>query len=162
MLLLTDNNNAICDGLEGLCVLLRRTSYPCRYSVIIPRFPRPVSVLSLITNEILNFIYKNHSHLVTDWHRNVLNLVALQTCAEAISRKGSPLQNCFYFIDGTARPIPRPGTGYRVVYHDGHKRVHGLKLQSVTIPNGLIGNIFGPVGEHFIYIVIAITCIHMI
>ena len=32
----------------------------------------------------------------------------------------------------------------RVVYN-GHKRVHGLKLQSVALPNGLIGNLYGPV-----------------
>jgi len=42
----------ICDGLEGLCVLLRRTSYPCRFSDMIQRFLRSVSVLSLITNEV--------------------------------------------------------------------------------------------------------------
>jgi len=41
---------SLCDGLKGLCLLLRRTSYPCRYRDIIPRFPRPVSVLNLISN----------------------------------------------------------------------------------------------------------------
>jgi len=50
------------------------------------------------------------------------------------------------FIDETVWPISRPGTGQRVVYN-GHKMIHGLKFQSVTLPNGLIGNIFGPVGE---------------
>lgn len=76
---------SLCDGLEGLCLLLRRTSYPCRYSDIIPRFPRPVSVLSLISI----------SHLVTDWNRDVLAPAALQTHVEAVSRKGAPLDNCF-------------------------------------------------------------------
>ncbi len=147
---------SLCDGLEGLCMLLRRTSYPCRYSDIIPRFPRPVSVLSLITNEVLDFIYENHAHLVTDWNRNVLNPAALQTYAEAISRKGSSLDNCFGFIDGTVRLIATPDTGQRVVFNE-HKRVHGLKFQSITLPNGLIGNIFGPVGEYFIYIIISFT-----
>ena len=150
---------SLCDGLEGLCMLLRRTSYPCRCSDMMPRFPRPVSVLSLITNEVLDFIYQNHSHLVTDWNRNVLNAGALQTYAEAISRKGSPLDNCFGLIDGTVRPIARPDTGQRVVYN-GHKRVHGLKFQSITLPNGLIGNIFGPVGELFIYIILSFTITH--
>ncbi|XP_022806314.1 uncharacterized protein LOC111343414 [Stylophora pistillata] len=28
---------------------------------------------------------------------------------------------------------------------NGHKRVHSLKFQSVTLPNGLIANLFGPV-----------------
>lgn len=76
---------SICDGLEGLCVLLRRTSYPCRFSDMIPRFPRPVSVLSLITNEVMDFIYDNHCHLVTEWNRDVLSSVALQQYAETIS-----------------------------------------------------------------------------
>ena len=34
---------SIFDGLEELCVLLRRTSYPCRFSDMIQHFPRPVS-----------------------------------------------------------------------------------------------------------------------
>ena len=138
---------SICDGSDRLCVLLRRTSYPCRFSDMIQRFPRPVSVLSLITNEVMDFIYDNHCHLVTEWNRDVLSSVALQQYAETISRKGSPLNNCFGFIDGTVRPISRPGNGQRIVYN-GHKRVHGLKFQSIALPNGLIGNIFGPVGKN--------------
>ena len=32
----------------------------------------------------------------------------------------------------------------RVLYN-GHKKVHGIKFQSVAAPNGLIANLFGPV-----------------
>ncbi|CAH3158197.1 unnamed protein product [Porites lobata] len=32
----------------------------------------------------------------------------------------------------------------RVVYND-HKRVHALKFQAVSLPNGLITNTYGPV-----------------
>jgi len=53
------------DSMEGLCMLLKRVSYPCRYSDIIPRFGRAVSILSLITNHILDYIYENHGHLIT-------------------------------------------------------------------------------------------------
>jgi len=112
-----------------------------------------VSFLDLVTNEVLDYIYEIHSQLVTDWNRDVLAAAALQTYAEAVSRKGAPLENCFGFIDGTVRPVSRPGTRQRVVYNR-HKRVHGLKFQSVTLPNGLIGNIFGPVGAYFICIVL--------
>ena len=28
---------SVCDGIEGLCLLLRRTSYPCRFSDIISK-----------------------------------------------------------------------------------------------------------------------------
>ena len=45
---------------------------------------------------------------------------------------------CFGFIDGTVRPISRPGQHQRIVYN-GHKRVHSLKFQSVALPNGLNG-----------------------
>ena len=118
-----------------------------RFSDMIQRFPRPVSVLNLITNEVMDFIYDNHCHLVTEWNRDILSSVALQRFAETISRKGSLLINCFGFINGKVRPISRPWNGQRIVYN-GHKRVHGLKFQSISLPNELIGNIFGPLGKN--------------
>ena len=135
------------DSMEGLCMLLKKVSYPCRYSDMIPRLGRPVSVLSLMTNHTLDYIYENHGHLITQWHRNILNPRALQSYADSISRKGAPLNSCFGFVDGTVRPISRPGHAPRVVYN-GHKRVHSLKFQSLALPNGLSGNIFGPVGKY--------------
>ena len=120
-------------------------SYPCRFSDMIPHFPRPVSVLSLIKNGVMDFIYDNHCHLVIEWNRDVLSSVALQQYSETISRKGSPLNNCFGFIDGMIRRISRLRNGQRIVCN-GHKRVHGLKFQSIALPNGLIGNIIGPIG----------------
>ena len=64
----------------------------------------------------------------------------------AITAKGSPLNNCFGFIDGTVRPISKPGQNQHLVYN-GHKRVHGVKFQSVALPNGIIGNMYGPIGK---------------
>jgi len=86
------NQRTTADKLEGLCILLRRMSFP-----------------------------------------------------DAISNKGAALQNCFGFIDGTIRPICRPSQEQRIMFN-GHKRVHSLKFQSVAVPNGLIANLFGPVG----------------
>ena len=34
-----------CNGIEGLCMLVKRFSYPCRYSDMIYRFGRPVPEL---------------------------------------------------------------------------------------------------------------------
>ena len=70
----------------------------------------------------------------------------LQEFANAIHKRGAPLTNCWGFIDGTVRPMSRPGQHQRVVYN-GHKRVHALKFQSVVAPNGLIANLYGPVGK---------------
>ncbi|CAH3123971.1 unnamed protein product [Pocillopora meandrina] len=54
------------------------------------------------------------------------------------------LDNCFGFVDGMVCPISKPGVNQRAVY-SGHKRVHALKFQSLALPNGLTGNLFGPV-----------------
>ena len=68
----------------------------------------------------------------------------LQTFTEIIKEKGAALQNCWGFIDGTVRPISRPGRNQRVMYN-GHKKVHSIKFQSIAAPNGLIANLYGPV-----------------
>ena len=110
---------------KPFCTLLKRFAYPCRYSDMVPRFARPVPVLSMITNEVLDYIYTVHSHRIMNWNRTVLNPPALQIYAQVISQKGSPLQNCFGFVDGTVRTIARPDNNQKVVYN-GHKWVHTL------------------------------------
>ena len=76
------------DGMEGLCMLLRRFAYPCRYSVTVPRFGRPVPVLSMATNTVLDYIYGTHGHLLTDWNPDLLSAQALEEYVQAVSRKG--------------------------------------------------------------------------
>jgi len=76
----------------------------------------------------------------------MLSLPMLQEYANVIHAKGVHLSNCFGFIDGTVRPTSRPGQHQRIAYN-GHKRVRSLKFQSVALPNGLIGNMYGPVGK---------------
>ena len=106
---------SVSGGMEGLC----------RYSGMIPRFGRPTPVLSMVTNEVLDFIYNTHSHKITEWNHALLPPALLQTYADAVNAKAAALNNCFGFIDGTVRPIARPGENQRVVYN-GHKRVHAL------------------------------------
>ncbi|KAK3727215.1 hypothetical protein QZH41_020352 [Actinostola sp. cb2023] len=138
------DQRSICDGTEGLCMLLKRMSYSCRYGDMIHRFAKPVPVLSMVTNQVLDHIYDTHGHKVLQWNHELLNPVKLQTYVDAITAQEAPLQNCFGFIDRTVRPISRPGENQRIVYN-GHKRVHALKFQSIALPNGLIGNLYGPV-----------------
>ena len=97
-------------------------------------------------NDVLDFVYDTHSHRITQWHPTILSPADLQICSDSIAAKEAALQICFGFIDGTVRPICRPGEQQRILYN-GHKRLHGLKFQSVALPNGLIGNMYGPVGE---------------
>ena len=37
----------------------------------------------------------------------------------------------------------RPDSNQRLIYNC-HKRVHSIKFQGVALPNGLVGNLFGP------------------
>ena len=142
----TCDQRSVVTGMEGLCILLRRLAYPCRYSHIIPRFGLPVPVLSMVCNDVLDFIYDAHSHRITQWNPTFLSPADLQIYSDAVAAKGAALQNCFGFIDGTVRPICRPGEQQRILCN-GHKRLHGLKFQAVALPNGLIGHFYGPVFE---------------
>ena len=134
------------DGTEGLCMVLKRLAYPCRYSDLIHRFGRAVPEISMISNFVIDWIHHTHSHRITQWNATLLSSDSLQRYADAVARRGAALQNCFGFVDGTVRPICRPGENQRIVYN-GHKRVHALKFQSVTLPNGIIANMYGPVGK---------------
>lgn len=140
------SQRSVVDGMEGLRMLLRRLAYPCRYGDLIHRFGRPVPILSMATNHVLDYIYNTHGHLITQWNHTLLSPPALEVYADAINQKWAPLKNCFGFVDGTVRPIARPDEHQRIMYN-GHKRVHALKFQSVALPNGMIGNLFGPVGK---------------
>ena len=127
-------------------MVLKRLAYPCRYSDMIPLFARPVPVLSMITNNVIDEIYNSHHHRITGWNQALLNPQKLEVYAATVQDKGAALDNCFGFIDGTVRPICRPGENQRILYN-GHKRVHAIKFQSVTLPNGMIAQLFGPVGK---------------
>ena len=110
-------------------------------------FAKPVPVISMITNQVLDFICETHSHRILQWNHELLRTANLEVYANAVSRKGPPLENCFGFVDGTVRPIFRPQKNQRIVYNE-HKRVHAIKFQPVVTPNETIANMFGPVGEY--------------
>ena len=48
---------SIYSGLEALCISLKRHSYPCQYSDMIARFGKPVPVLCMINNYMIDYIY---------------------------------------------------------------------------------------------------------
>ena len=55
-------------GMEGLCMLLRRLTYPCLYLDMIARFGILTPVLKMVTNEVLDFIHIKHSHRIVQWN----------------------------------------------------------------------------------------------
>ena len=107
------------------------------------RIPRSFQ-LSLC--HVRDYIYRTHNHLITQWNHTLLSPRALEVYAETIHGKVAALENSFGSVDGTVQPIARPDEQQRIMY-SGHKRVHAFKFQSLGLPNGLIGNLYGPVGK---------------
>lgn len=129
--------------LEAFCIFLKRFAYPCRYGDMMQRFARSVPELSMVSNNILNLIHTNFREKIESFDQPWLSPVKLQEYAEAIHDQGAPLDCCWGFVDGTVRPICRPGRHQKILYN-GHKRIHSIKFQSVVTPNGLIANLYGP------------------
>ena len=67
------SQRTVANKLEGLCMLLRRTAYPCRYSDLIPRFGRPVPELSMITNCVVDYLYDNNGNRLTQWNHQIMS-----------------------------------------------------------------------------------------
>ena len=67
------HQGTICEGTEGLCMLLKRLCYPCRYSDMVHLFTKPVPVLCMITIQVLDYIYQAHSHRILQWNHQQLS-----------------------------------------------------------------------------------------
>jgi len=55
---------------------------------------------------MVDFIYDEHHHHLTQWDNNLLNPASMERYAAAIYC--GALENCFGFIDGTVQPISHP------------------------------------------------------
>ena len=60
---------SVCDSIKGLCILLCWLAYPCHYNDMVSRFTRPVPVLCMISNIVLNYIYDLHHQRITTWNQ---------------------------------------------------------------------------------------------
>ena len=116
-------------------MVLRRLSFPCRYADMISLVCERVSVISIVTNAVLDIVNATDSPRITRWNHDILDPDQMEMYSPAITARGAPLQNCFGFIDGSVRPIACLGDNQPILYN-GHKRAHSLKFQSVVLPNG--------------------------
>jgi hypothetical protein len=125
-------------GEESLLLLLRRLAYPCRWIELSQEFGLYEEEMSELFNHMVNFTLKKFGKLLDDLHIWTPQLPYL---TELIATKGVPSSlNVFGFIDGTLRSICRPKYGQQSQY-SGHKRKHGFKFQSASLPIGLIAPI---------------------
>ena len=65
-------------------MVLRRLPFPCRYVDMIPRLAKPVPVISVVMNAVLNIIYATHSPRITRWNHDILDLDQVEMYAAAL------------------------------------------------------------------------------
>ena len=88
------SQGTVCTGIEGLCILLKRLAYPCRYSDMASRFGRNTSSLCLIFNAVLDHVYLHHHHCLESWDQPFLSPEQLNTYATTIHNHGASYSNC--------------------------------------------------------------------
>jgi len=137
------DNRIVEESRTGLCMLLARLAYPNRLSDLGMKFGWPVERVSRISTTVQALIYSKWKHLL-EWDTIRLTPEKLLQYAQAIERKGAPIQTVWGFIDGTIRAIARPSRRQQTCYN-GWKRKHCLKYHAIVTPDGLISHLFGPV-----------------
>ena len=136
-------NGTKVDGIESLCIYLKRFAYLCRYSDMISRFWSPVPELCLVSNNVMKFVCDRLGDFLKIMNPHWLVPVIFQLFSDTIHESRSPSDNCWGLIDGTIPPICRPRKDQYILYN-GYKKVHAIKFQSVVVPNGLIANLYDP------------------
>ena len=126
----------------GMIVLLFRMSCPRRLR---PEMEQSLKIrkskLSSIIQTFSRALYKFAIPFLsgaTLWHHR------MPYYAKLIEQKTNGLMDCVWgFIDGTIRKTARPVYHQRSVYMR-FKKCHGVKFQSVTVPDGYIAYLMGP------------------
>lgn len=130
-------------GLEAFCLLLARLRSPGNMYDLTMQYDRAQSAISFVINEIITDLDQKWEHILDLDEERLLRPSQLVRYAEAIHRKGAPLERVFGFIDCTIRRISRPTWFQRQAYN-GHKKFHALKFQALVLPNGLFAHLYGP------------------
>lgn len=132
---------------EALMLFLRRMSYPQRLTDLVSFWGRSPDQWSRVFKYMLHHIYSTFERVLQDsihvWVPHFPRFAA-----KVREKCNTPAQfaDVVCFVDGTVRPCSRPqgrDDVQREVY-SGHKRVHGIKFQAVTLPNGIIADVSGP------------------
>lgn len=110
---------------------------------ISPLFNLSYQSISEIIRTTIDIIMVNNAGLLNNL-RNLqwLDRNQMMYYSQAVHAKGGAMENCWGFIDGTARQICRPSIDQEN-YYSGHKRYHCLKYQSILCPDGIIASLKG-------------------
>ncbi|EDO33658.1 predicted protein [Nematostella vectensis] len=88
---ITCPNHLTVDGMEALCMTLRRFAYPCRYEDLVPRFARAVPQISMVVHEAVSYIYTNYRRLYRSRTERPFSLQPFdENCGMTLSASATP------------------------------------------------------------------------
>ncbi|CAM9646759.1 unnamed protein product, partial [Laminaria digitata] len=136
----------VVSGREAFCLLLYRLAFPKRLTDRRVLFGVAESCICEAFNYMLHFMDVTWGGVLSlDMDRLVPRLGDF---AEALHSWGSPLDNCWGFIDRTVRGIagqvPNKMWWKQRAFYNGHKRKHAMKFQGVVTPDGIFVDLYGP------------------
>jgi hypothetical protein len=136
-------NRYSCPYETGILLCFHRLARPRRIRPEMESyFSMRKSKISAVISTFMEAIY----HLAVPYLSNPSLFKHRFAFYNSLIEKKSGLTNLgiWGFIDGTLRKTCRPHQFQRLLY-SGHKRCHGVKFQSVVIPDGLIALLYGPI-----------------
>lgn len=133
----------VASGIEALCLTLARFRSAADQYALVKEYNRSQAAISSIVNETVVFLDDRWSKLLAFDHKNLFSPDKLEEYAQACTDAGSPLTSLLGFMDCTVRRACKPTWFQRQAY-SGHKHWHGLKYQAITLPNGFIAHLYGP------------------
>ena len=141
----TERSGYACVPFTACCILLRRMASPCRWADVEYLFGMRSSALNEAFWEVLESSYEAQGHLLLDLKEGLL-VQRAEMYADCIMNAGAPLDSCVGFIACTKIKMTRPGGhgGLQRSCYSGHKRFHCLIYHTVTTPDGLLFNLYGP------------------
>jgi hypothetical protein len=127
-------------GFDVLCMLSMKYAFPTRLGQLIPFFGFSTSKSSRLIAALRLYLFSEYARKLS-WIPD-LSMGDIKRMCEGIRNKTNfPL--CFGFVDGTVRPVCKPGLLQGEVYN-GKDRIHSLKYQGFSTPDGILQQLSGP------------------
>ena len=98
-------NRVLANGMEALCIFLKRFAHPCKDSDMLPTFARPVPQLCMISSQVMDFIYQTHNHRLRSFYQPWLSQASLQNYADVIHANGAPFLNWWFLFYLLSPPL---------------------------------------------------------
>ncbi|KXS10250.1 hypothetical protein M427DRAFT_103967 [Gonapodya prolifera JEL478] len=145
--IVSTDNRLIVPGIEVLCIVLRRLSFPTRLDDLGKEFGHEGSEISRIYQWGVAHICTLFSDVLY-WDKDWLTSEVLREYADAVWDASAPYVDCFGFVDGTVWQICRPLQYQRQLFN-GHHQLLALKFHRIMAPDRIMIHLRGPFNSPF-------------